>query len=91
LASEYSVRTAPALGSVTSVKDSLSRVGDPGSRPTPRTGERIELLQRRGGILSWWRGTVSHSDELRSIVKLDCGRTASLRAGHDRYRVLMDE
>jgi hypothetical protein len=50
----------------------------------PFIGDRIEVV--RAGVAS--RGRVHYADHLQVLVKCDDGRSASLRVGRDRYRIL---
>jgi hypothetical protein len=50
----------------------------------PSIGDRIEML--RAGVAL--RGRVSYADHLQVLVKFDDGRSASLRIGRDRFRIL---
>jgi hypothetical protein len=52
--------------------------------PTP--GDRIELLHPRLGIRR--RGRVFYADQLQILVKWDDGRSESLRAGAQLFRIL---
>jgi hypothetical protein len=50
----------------------------------PCIGDRIEVV--RAGVAS--RGRVFYADHLQVLVKFDDGRSASLRIGRDRFRIL---
>ena len=52
----------------------------------PNKGDRIELLRPRLGIRL--RGRVFHVDQLQVLVKWDDGRSESLRAGAQMFRIL---
>jgi hypothetical protein len=52
----------------------------------PRKGDRIELLRPRLGIRL--RGNVFYADQLQVLVKWDDGRSESLRAGDQMFRIL---
>lgn len=52
----------------------------------PRKGDRIELLRPTAGIRR--RGIVFYADELQVLVKLDDGRSKSIRPGIDHFRVI---
>lgn len=54
--------------------------------PTPRKGDRIELLRPRTGVRR--RGIVFYADELQVLVKLDDGHSKSIRPGVDHFRVI---
>jgi hypothetical protein len=57
-----------------------------GHSRVPVKGDRIELFRTETGVRP--RGTVYYADQLQILVKLDNGRSQSLRVGVDRYRVL---
>jgi hypothetical protein len=50
----------------------------------PEKGERIELEWTGVRV----RGTVFYADYLQLLVKLDNGRSRSLRPGRDAYRIV---
>ena len=50
----------------------------------PRRGDRIELAER--GLALRFRGTVQYVDRVQVLVKVDDGRSKSLRVGVDRFR-----
>lgn len=52
----------------------------------PSKGDRIELLRPRLGVRL--RGDVFYADELQVLVKWDDGRSESLRAGAQMFRIL---
>jgi hypothetical protein len=52
----------------------------------PCRGDRIELLRPRLGIRV--RGNVFYADQLQVLVKWDDGRSESLRAGAQMFRIL---
>jgi hypothetical protein len=52
----------------------------------PAKGDRIELLRPRLGIRL--RGNVFYADQLQVLVKWDDGRSESLRAGAQMFRIL---
>jgi hypothetical protein len=52
----------------------------------PNRGDRIELLHPRLGIRR--RGKVFYADQLQILVKWDDGRSESMRAGAQLFRVL---
>ncbi len=52
----------------------------------PSRGERIELAKSATGVRA--RGTVFYADQLQILVKLDNGRSQSLRAGREAYRII---
>jgi hypothetical protein len=52
----------------------------------PSKGERIELAKSATGIRA--RGTVFYADQLQILVKLDNGRSQSLRAARAAYRII---
>jgi hypothetical protein len=52
----------------------------------PSRGDRIELLCPRLGIRT--RGRVFYADQLQVLVKWDDGRSESLRAGAQLFRIL---
>ena len=52
----------------------------------PSRGDRIELLHPRLGIRQ--RGKVFYADQLQVLVKWDDGRSESLRAGAQMFRIL---
>jgi hypothetical protein len=52
----------------------------------PNKGDRIELLRPRLGIRL--RGRVFYADQLQVLVKWDDGRSESLRAGTQMFRIL---
>jgi hypothetical protein len=52
----------------------------------PTRGDRIELLHPRLGIRQ--RGKVFYADQLQILVKWDDGRSESLRAGTQIFRIL---
>jgi hypothetical protein len=52
----------------------------------PSKGERIELAKSATGVRA--RGTVFYADQLQILVKLDNGRSQSLRAGREAYRII---
>jgi hypothetical protein len=55
-------------------------------RPFPSTGDRIELLKPRLGVVQ--RGTVFYADQLQILVKWDNGSSQNLRPGKDGYRII---
>jgi hypothetical protein len=61
------------------------------ARRTPRKGDRLELAERRLGVLT--RGTICHVDDLQILVKWDDGRSQNIRRGNvaDRFWILEDE
>ena len=65
----------------------MKRSNDAGANAyIPSKGERIELGKRTNGVRA--RGTVFYADQLQILVKLDNGRSQSLRAGRDAYRII---
>jgi hypothetical protein len=50
----------------------------------PNIGDRVELV--RAGVTL--RGRVCYADHLQVLVARDDGRSASLRIGRDRFRIL---
>jgi hypothetical protein len=52
----------------------------------PSRGDRIELAERGFGLPL--RGTVHYVDRVQILVKLDDGRSRSLRIGIDAFRLL---
>jgi hypothetical protein len=60
--------------------------GDSHALTVPRKGDRIELLRPRTGVRR--RGIVFYADELQVLVKLDDGRSKSIRPGIDHFRVI---
>ena len=52
----------------------------------PRRGDRIELAEGRFGLAL--RGTVQYVDQVQVLVKLDDGRSRSLRIGIDGFRIV---
>ena len=78
MATEYSVRTAATP------MPKISSTASDGKGMLPSGREQIEFL--RFGISV--RGTVSSADERQILVRLDDGRTAVLRPGRDRYRIV---
>jgi hypothetical protein len=52
----------------------------------PSSGDRVELLRARLGIRQ--RGNVFYADQLQVLVKWDDGRSESLRAGAQMFRIL---
>ena len=52
----------------------------------PNPGDRIELLHARLGIRQ--RGRVFYADQLQILIKWDDGRSESLRAGAQLFRIL---
>jgi hypothetical protein len=53
---------------------------------TPNRGDRIELLRPHLGVRS--RGIVFYADQLQVLVKWDDGRSQSLRAGAQVFRIV---
>ena len=51
----------------------------------PSRGDRIELAQGLGFSV---RGTVQYVDQVQALVKLDDGRSRSLRIGIDGFRIV---
>jgi hypothetical protein len=58
--------------------------GAQANRRIPSIGQRIEL--ERTGVRI--RATVFYADYLQILVKLDDGRSRSLRPGRDAYRII---
>jgi hypothetical protein len=58
--------------------------GAQANRRIPSKGERIEL--ERTGVRI--RATVFYADYLQILVKLDDGRSRSVRPGRDAYRII---
>ena len=52
----------------------------------PSRGDRIELAERGFGLR--FRGTVQYVDRVQVLVKLDDGRSKSLRVGIERFRII---
>jgi hypothetical protein len=52
----------------------------------PNRGDRIELAEGRFGLVL--RGTVQYVDQVQVLVKLDDGRSRSLRMGIDGFRIV---
>jgi hypothetical protein len=52
----------------------------------PSRGDRIELAEQ--GLALRFRGRVEYVDRLQVLVKLDDGRSRSLRVGIDRFRII---
>ena len=55
----------------------------------PIRGDRIELLPPHLGVRV--RGIVFYSDQLQVLVKWDDGRSQSLRAGAQLFRVISEK
>jgi hypothetical protein len=55
----------------------------------PSRGDRIELLQPQLGVRQ--QGRVFYADQLQVLVKWDDGRSQSLRAGAQVFRIVADE
>jgi hypothetical protein len=57
---------------------------------TPRSGDRIELAERRLGVAT--RGTIQYVDDFQILIKWDDGRSQNLRPGNvaDRFWLLED-
>jgi hypothetical protein len=55
----------------------------------PHRGDRVELLRPRLGIRL--RGKVFYADQLQVLVKWDDGRSESLRAGAQMFRILSEQ
>jgi hypothetical protein len=55
----------------------------------PRRGDRIELLRPHLGVRV--RGVVFYSDQLQVLVKWDNGRSQSLRAGVQVFRIVGEQ
>ena len=65
----------------------MERSNDPGADAyIPSKGERIELAKRTTGVGA--RGTVFYADQLQILVKLDDGRSQSLRTDREAYRII---
>jgi hypothetical protein len=68
----------------------LNGNGDGAIRPdfacVPNRGDRIELLRPHLGIRM--RGIVFYADQLQILVKWDDGRSQSLRAGAQPFRII---
>ena len=52
----------------------------------PARGDRVELVQPHLGVRV--RGRVFYSDQLQVLVKWDDGRSQSLRAGAQAFRII---
>jgi hypothetical protein len=55
----------------------------------PNRGDRIELLRPHLGVRV--RGMVFYADQLQILVKWDDGRSQSLRAGTQPFRVISEQ
>jgi hypothetical protein len=55
----------------------------------PKRGDRIELLRPHLGVRV--RGIVFYADQLQVLVKWDNGRSQSLRAGAQAFRILGEQ
>jgi hypothetical protein len=55
----------------------------------PNRGDRIELLRAYLGVHV--RGIVFYADQLQILVKWDDGRSQSLRAGAQLFRVISEQ
>jgi hypothetical protein len=55
----------------------------------PNRGDRIELLRPRLGVRV--RGKVFYADRLQVLVKWDDGRSESMRAGDQIFRILSEQ
>jgi hypothetical protein len=65
----------------------MERSHDPGANAyIPSKGERIELAKSITGVRA--RGTVFYADQLQVLVKLDDGRSQSLRTDREAYRII---
>jgi hypothetical protein len=76
--------------------DKSSRLNGDGFEPdqaestrTPSRGDRIEPLRPHLGIRV--RGIVFYADQLQILVKWDDGRSQSLRAGAQLFRVISEQ
>jgi hypothetical protein len=76
--------------------DNSSRLNGDGVEPdqgestgTPIRGDRIELLRPHLGVRV--RGMVFYADQLQILVKWDDGRSQSLRAGAQLFRVISEQ
>lgn len=65
----------------------MERSNDGGANAyIPSKGERIELAKSTTGVRA--RGTVFYADQLQILVKLDNGRSQSLRTDKEAYRII---
>ena len=55
----------------------------------PNRGDRIELLRPHLGVRV--RGIVFYADQLQILVKWDDGRSQSLRAGAQLFRLISEQ
>jgi hypothetical protein len=76
--------------------DDSSKLNGDGLEPNPpefacipNRGDRIELLRPRFGVRM--RGMVFYADQLQILVKWDDGRSQSLRAGAQLFRIVAQQ